>query len=91
MCTSCEALDRSGLSSSACLTPSSEYRAEPKQPEAPCRVLWLYDGPKANAIIGQPLGVQHQPFNLDNRIAARAIVARNHADEHERVVPYSAG
>jgi uncharacterized RmlC-like cupin family protein len=33
-------------------------------------------------------GVPHQPFNLDATHAARAIVARNHADEHERVVPY---
>ncbi|MFM0306425.1 cupin domain-containing protein [Paraburkholderia sp. RL17-383-BIF-A] len=35
-----------------------------------------------------PPGVPHQPFNLDANTAARAIVARNHADEHERVVPY---
>lgn len=35
-----------------------------------------------------PPGVPHQPFNLDATHAARAIVARNHADEHERVVPY---
>ncbi|NML35114.1 cupin domain-containing protein [Paraburkholderia antibiotica] len=35
-----------------------------------------------------PPGVPHQPFNLDAGVAARAIVARNHADEHERVVPY---
>ncbi|HEX3378603.1 MAG TPA: cupin domain-containing protein [Paraburkholderia sp.] len=35
-----------------------------------------------------PPGVPHQPFNLDANVAARAIVARNHADEHERVVPY---
>ncbi|MBB5448087.1 MULTISPECIES: cupin domain-containing protein [unclassified Paraburkholderia] len=35
-----------------------------------------------------PPGVPHQPFNLDANAAARAIVARNHADEHERVVPY---
>jgi uncharacterized RmlC-like cupin family protein len=35
-----------------------------------------------------PPGVPHQPFNLDATTAARAIVARNHADEHERVVPY---
>ncbi|HYS63822.1 MAG TPA: cupin domain-containing protein [Paraburkholderia sp.] len=35
-----------------------------------------------------PPGVPHQPFNLDDATAARAIVARNHADEHERVVPY---
>jgi uncharacterized RmlC-like cupin family protein len=35
-----------------------------------------------------PPGVPHQPFNLDGNVAARAIVARNHADEHERVVPY---
>ncbi|CAB3792320.1 hypothetical protein LMG28614_03500 [Paraburkholderia ultramafica] len=35
-----------------------------------------------------PPGVPHQPFNLDDTAAARAIVARNHADEHERVVPY---
>jgi uncharacterized RmlC-like cupin family protein len=30
----------------------------------------------------------HQPFNLDDTLAARAIVARNQPDEHERVVPY---
>lgn len=35
-----------------------------------------------------PPGVPHQPFNLDANVTARAIVARNHADEHERVVPY---
>ncbi|MEX3667143.1 cupin domain-containing protein [Paraburkholderia phenoliruptrix] len=35
-----------------------------------------------------PPGVPHQPFNLDERVAARAIVARNQPDEHERVVPY---
>ncbi|CAB3684179.1 cupin domain-containing protein [Paraburkholderia rhynchosiae] len=35
-----------------------------------------------------PPGVPHQPFNLDETVAARAIVARNQADEHERVVPY---
>ncbi|KAA1007702.1 cupin domain-containing protein [Paraburkholderia panacisoli] len=35
-----------------------------------------------------PPGVPHQPFNLDDTAPARAIVARNHADEHERVVPY---
>ena len=35
-----------------------------------------------------PPGVPHQPFNLDATAPARAIVARNHADEHERVVPY---
>lgn len=33
-------------------------------------------------------GVPHQPFNLDASTPARAIVARNHADEQERVVPY---
>lgn len=33
-------------------------------------------------------GVPHQPFNLDDTHAARAIVARNNADERERVVPY---
>jgi uncharacterized RmlC-like cupin family protein len=35
-----------------------------------------------------PPGVPHQPFNLDDTTAARAIVARNHAHEQERVVPY---
>lgn len=35
-----------------------------------------------------PPGVPHQPFNLNETTAARAIVARNHPDEHERVVPY---
>jgi uncharacterized RmlC-like cupin family protein len=35
-----------------------------------------------------PPGVPHQPFNLDDSMPARAIVARNHADEHEQVVPY---
>ncbi|HEX7933299.1 MAG TPA: cupin domain-containing protein [Paraburkholderia sp.] len=33
-------------------------------------------------------GVPHQPFNLDETVAARAIVARNLADEYEPVVPY---
>ncbi|MCC8395974.1 cupin domain-containing protein [Paraburkholderia sp. MMS20-SJTR3] len=33
-------------------------------------------------------GVPHQPFNLEPHAVARAIVARNHADEHEQVVPY---
>ncbi|MEC5404510.1 cupin domain-containing protein [Paraburkholderia sp. MPAMCS5] len=33
-------------------------------------------------------GVPHQPFNLDQTVAARAIVARNLADEYEPVVPY---
>ncbi|MFM0217952.1 MULTISPECIES: cupin domain-containing protein [Paraburkholderia] len=35
-----------------------------------------------------PPGMPHQPFNLDDTVAARAIVARNQPDEHERVVPY---
>ncbi|WP_341318906.1 cupin domain-containing protein [Paraburkholderia sp. IMGN_8] len=35
-----------------------------------------------------PPGVPHQPFNLNETTAARAIVARNHPDEHEQVVPY---
>jgi uncharacterized RmlC-like cupin family protein len=35
-----------------------------------------------------PPGMPHQPFNLDDTLAARAIVARNQPDEHERVVPY---
>ncbi|OLL32439.1 cupin [Burkholderia sp. SRS-W-2-2016] len=35
-----------------------------------------------------PPGVPHQPFNLEPHAVARAIVARNHADEHEQVVPY---
>ncbi|ACC75628.1 cupin domain-containing protein [Paraburkholderia phymatum] len=35
-----------------------------------------------------PPGVPHQPFNLSTTTAARAIVARNHPDEREQVVPY---
>ncbi|WP_027798056.1 cupin domain-containing protein [Paraburkholderia dilworthii] len=35
-----------------------------------------------------PPDVPHQPFNLDDTVAARAIVARNQPQEHERVVPY---
>ena len=35
-----------------------------------------------------PPGVPHQPFNLSETTPARAIVARNHPDEHEQVVPY---
>jgi len=35
-----------------------------------------------------PPGVPHQPFNLSATTAARAIVARNHPDENEQVLPY---
>ncbi|MEM5338472.1 cupin domain-containing protein [Paraburkholderia azotifigens] len=35
-----------------------------------------------------PPGVPHQPFNLSATEPARAIVARNHPDEREEVVPY---
>jgi uncharacterized RmlC-like cupin family protein len=35
-----------------------------------------------------PPGVPHQPFNLDETVTARAIVARNQPDEFEPVVPY---
>ncbi|MBN3753150.1 cupin domain-containing protein [Paraburkholderia sp. Tr-20389] len=35
-----------------------------------------------------PPGVPHQPFNLSTTTAARAIVARNHPDEREQVLPY---
>lgn len=36
-----------------------------------------------------PPGVPHEAINLSNTEPARAIVARNDANEHERVVPYS--
>ncbi|SAK59545.1 Cupin domain protein [Caballeronia calidae] len=35
-----------------------------------------------------PPGVPHQPFNLSATEPARAVVARNDANEAERVVPY---
>jgi uncharacterized RmlC-like cupin family protein len=35
-----------------------------------------------------PAGVPHQPVNLSATEPARAIVARNDANEHESVVPY---
>jgi uncharacterized RmlC-like cupin family protein len=35
-----------------------------------------------------PAGVPHQPVNLSDTEPARAIVARNDANEAERVVPY---
>jgi uncharacterized RmlC-like cupin family protein len=35
-----------------------------------------------------PPGVPHQPFNLSDTEPARAIVARNDANEQERVEPY---
>jgi len=35
-----------------------------------------------------PPGVPHQPFNLSLTQAARAVVARNDANEQENVVPY---
>jgi uncharacterized RmlC-like cupin family protein len=35
-----------------------------------------------------PPGVPHQPFNLSDTMPARAIVARNMAEENDRVVPY---
>ena len=35
-----------------------------------------------------PPGMPHQPFNLSETEPARAIVARNHPDEHEQVLPY---
>lgn len=35
-----------------------------------------------------PPGVPHQPFNLSETTPARAIVARNQADEQEQVLPY---
>ena len=36
-----------------------------------------------------PPGVPHQPVNASETEWARAIVARDDANEHERVVPYS--
>ena len=35
-----------------------------------------------------PAGVPHQPVNLSETEPAKAIVARNDANESERVVPY---
>ncbi len=35
-----------------------------------------------------PPGVPHQPFNLSDTAPARAIVARNMAEENDRVMPY---
>lgn len=35
-----------------------------------------------------PPGVPHQPFNLSETAPARAIVARNMAEENDRVMPY---
>jgi uncharacterized RmlC-like cupin family protein len=35
-----------------------------------------------------PPGVPHQPFNLSATTPARAIVARNHPEEREQVLPY---
>ena len=35
-----------------------------------------------------PAGVPHQPVNLSETESAKAIVARNDANESERVVPY---
>lgn len=37
-----------------------------------------------------PPGVPHEAINLSDTEPARAIVARNDANEHERVVPYNA-
>lgn len=36
-----------------------------------------------------PPGVPHEAINLSSTEPARALVARNDANEHERVVPYS--
>lgn len=36
-----------------------------------------------------PPGVPHEAINLSSTEPARAIVARNDANEHERVLPYS--
>ncbi|WP_176053954.1 cupin domain-containing protein [Paraburkholderia caribensis] len=38
-----------------------------------------------------PPGVPHQPFNLSMTMSARAVVARNRADEMEQVLPYEVG
>lgn len=38
-----------------------------------------------------PPGVPHEAINLSTTEPARAIVARNDANEHERVVPYRPG
>ena len=38
-----------------------------------------------------PPGVPHQPFNLSMTMPARAVVARNRADEMEQVLPYEVG
>lgn len=63
-----------------------------------CRVETRYGPGLQESVITEagdflfiPPGIPHQPFNLDQHVAARAIVARNQADEHERVVPYDPG
>jgi uncharacterized RmlC-like cupin family protein len=43
---------------------------------------------KAGDCIFIPADVPHQPVNLSSGRPARAIVARNDADEQESVVPY---
>ncbi|MDF2765689.1 MAG: hypothetical protein K0S81_2683 [Rhodospirillales bacterium] len=43
---------------------------------------------KAGDFIFIPADVPHQPVNLRADKPARAIVARNHADEQESVIPY---
>jgi uncharacterized RmlC-like cupin family protein len=52
------------------------------------------DGLRKRAVSGPgdfvfiPPGVPHQPVNTSGTDWARALVARNDANEHERVVPY---
>ena len=43
---------------------------------------------EAGGFLFVPAGVPHQPVNLSPTEPARAIVARNDANESERVVPY---
>ncbi len=43
---------------------------------------------EAGDFIFIPAGVPHQPVNLSDTEPARAIIARNDANEAERVVPY---
>ncbi|HYC42368.1 MAG TPA: cupin domain-containing protein [Noviherbaspirillum sp.] len=38
-----------------------------------------------------PPGIPHEAINLSETAAARAVVARNDANEQERVIPYPAG
>jgi uncharacterized RmlC-like cupin family protein len=44
---------------------------------------------EAGSFLFIPPGVPHQPINLSATEPARAVIARNHADEQEDAVPYA--